>query len=181
VGGVSRLTLGLLLTAGLAACGGRERTPALPPVRVVLTAPADLSSVESRTITVRGTVAPAGARVLVQGREAEVRDGRFSADVELDGGANVIDVQAAAPRRPAAMAAVRVTRLVPVRVPQVEGYPPDDAVDALEAVGLHADVRETGFLDPLLPGSVGVCFTDPAAGEKVRVGTTVTVTVQKSC
>jgi hypothetical protein len=181
VGGVRRLAFGLLLAAGLAACGGRERTPALPPVHLVLSAPGDLSSVDAHTVTVRGTVVPAGARVLVQGREAEVRDGRFSAEVDLVGGANVIDVEAAAPRRPAAMTAVRVTRLVPVRVPDVEGYPPDDAVDALEAVGLRADVKETGFLDDILPGSPGVCSTDPPAGDKVRVGTTVAVAVQKSC
>ena len=181
MGGVRRLTLGFLLVAGLAACGDRERTPALAPVHLVLTAPADLSSVEAHTITVRGTVVPAGARVLVQGREAEVREGRFSAEVDLVGGDNVIDVQAAAPRRPAAMTAVRVTRLVPVRIPKVEGYPPEDAVDALEAVGLRADIRETGFFDEILPGSLGVCFTDPPAGEKVRVGTTVAVVVQKSC
>jgi hypothetical protein len=130
---------------------------------------------------VRGSVAPAGARVLVQGREAEVRGGQFSAEVDLEGGDNVIDVQAAAPRRPAAMSAVRITRLVPVRIPNVRGYPPEDAVAALEAVGLHADVRETGFLDQLLPGTPGVCGTDPAIGEKVRVGSTVTVAVQKSC
>jgi hypothetical protein len=176
-----RLTLGLLLAAGLAACGERERTPALPSVRLVLTAPADASSVEAHSVTVSGTVAPAGARVLVQGREAEVRDGRFSSEVDLAGGANVIDVEAAAPRRPAAMAAVRVTRLVPVRIPDVEGYPPDDAVSALQALGLRADVRQTGFLDELLPGTPGVCGTDPQIGEKVPVGTTVTVDVQKSC
>ena len=176
-----RLTLGLLLVAGLAACGGRERTPALPAVRLVLTAPGDASSVESPTVMESGTVAPPDARVLIQGREAEVRGGRFSAEVELAGGANVIDVQAAAPRRPAAMTAVRVTRLVPVRVPNVERFPPGDAVDALEAVGLRADVRDGGILDDILPGTPGVCETEPPRGERVPVGTTVTVVVRKSC
>ena len=176
-----RLTLGLLLVAGLAACGERERTPALPPVRLVLTAPGDASSVDSRAVTVSGTVVPPDARVLVQGREAEVRGGRFSAEVELAGGANVIDVQAAAPRRPAAMAAVRVTRLVPVRVPNVEGFPPEDAVAALEALGLRADVRDGGILDEILPGTPGVCETEPPRGARVPVGTTVIVAVRNSC
>ncbi len=178
---VLRATLGLVLAAGFAGCGDRTRTPALPPVQLVLSAPADSSSVQARTVTVRGTVTPAGARVLVQGREADVVDGRFSAEVELAGGANVIDVAAAAPRRPAAMAALRVTRLVPVRIPDVEGWSPEDAVSELEALGLRADLRRTGFLDEFLPGSYGVCGTDPPTGTKVRVGTTVIMVVEKSC
>jgi hypothetical protein len=178
---VRRVTLGLLLAAALGACGERERAPALPPVRLALTAPADLSTVDARTVTVRGSVSPAGARVLVQGREADVVDGRFSAEVDLAGGANVIDVAAAAPRRPAAMTAVRVTRLIAVRVPAVEGDAPDDAVAAIEAVGLRAEVSDGGLLDGLLPGTPGVCFTEPPAGARVRPGTTVAVFAQKSC
>ncbi|MEA2124491.1 MAG: hypothetical protein QOI80_1273 [Solirubrobacteraceae bacterium] len=181
MGGVSRLALGLIVVLGIAACGERERTPALAPVRVVLTSPTDLARVESRTVQVRGTVAPAGARVLVDGVEATVHGGEFSASVELEGGTNVIDVQAAAPRHPSAMTALRVTRLVPVRVPDLEGLTPDDAVEQLDALGLVADVHDGGLLDDILPGTVGVCGTEPPAGEKVRVGSTVTVLAQKSC
>jgi hypothetical protein len=177
---VRRLTLGLLLL-GLAGCGERERTPALAPVRVNLSAPADLARVDGRTVTVRGTVTPPDARVLVNGVEATVRGGAFASSVELEGGANVIDIQAAAPRHPAAMTAIRVTRLVPVRVPDVEGLSPHDAVDRIEAVGLVADVHDGGLLDDLLPGTVGVCDTAPPAGEKVRAGSTVAVFTQKTC
>jgi hypothetical protein len=181
VGGVSRPLLGLILLLGLAACGERERTPALSPVRVTLIAPADLAQVEAHTVQVRGTVAPAGARVLVDGVEANVRGGAFSAAVELEGGDNVIDVQASAPRHPSAMTALRVTRLVPVRVPDVEGLSPADAEARIEAVGLVPDVHDPGLLDSILPGTVGVCETSPGIGEKVRAGTTVAVLTAKSC
>lgn len=175
------VTLGVV-AASLTACGGRQRVPAQPPVQLQLTSPSDLMSVQASRITVSGTVVPAGARVLVDGREAEVVDGRFSAEVDLDGGPNVIDVQAAAPRRPAAMTAVRVTRLVPVRIPDVTGYVPAEAVAALERLGLQAQVKDTNIFDPLIPlGTRGVCRTVPEAGSRVRVGSTVTVEVQKSC
>jgi hypothetical protein len=179
---VGRPLLGLIVVLGLAACGERERTPALSPVRVLLTAPADLSQVDSHTVAVRGTVTPAGARVLIDGAEATVRGGAFSASVELDGGVNVIDVVATAPRHPAAMTAVRVTRLVPVQVPDVSDLSPDDAVARLREADLVPDVHdEGGFLDDILPGTKGVCGTDPGEGERVRSGTTVTVVVAESC
>lgn len=172
------LLLALTLTVG---CGKRERTPALAPVRLALTAPEDMAELDARTVTVTGTVTPASARVLVDGREASVRGGAFTAEVPLEGGANVIDVQASAPRHPAAFTAVRVTRLVPVAVPDLEGEAPADAADALEALGLQAEVRKINPIDFVLPGTPGVCGTDPGTGEKVRVGTVVTLLVQKSC
>jgi hypothetical protein len=171
----------LLLGAVLTGCGERERTPALAPVRVSVSEPADAARVDSRAITVRGTVEPADARVLVDGIEAAVSGGEFSASVELEGGANLIDVQAAAPRHPAAMTALRVTRLVPVRVPEVQGLSPEDASDRLEAAGLRAEIHDGGLLDDLLPGEVGVCNTEPPAGEKVRAGSTIAVFAQKTC
>jgi hypothetical protein len=173
------LMLGLPLV--LAGCGHRERTPALAPVRLALTAPRDLSRVESKHVTVDGTVAPPDARVLVDGAQADVREGSFSADVELEGGANVIDVQAAAPRHPAAMTAVRVTRLVPVTVPDLRGADPDTAVAQLKARGLVPAVHDSGLLDSIFPGSASVCDTDPPGGERVRVGSTVTVRTGKVC
>ncbi len=178
-----RAPLGLLLLAlaTVAGCGKRERTPALAPVRLVLTGPQDLAQVEARSVTVSGRVAPAGARVLVDGVQATVRGGSFTAEVSLSGGANVIDVQAAAPRHPAAFTAVRITRLVPVVVPKLEGLDPDDATDKLSDLGLKAEVRNINPIDFVLPGTVGVCGTEPGADAKVRVGTTVTLLVQKSC
>ena len=172
------LLLALVVVAG---CGKRERTPPLAPVRLELTAPADLAEVDARTVAVAGRVVPADARVLVDGVEASVRGGAFSAEVALSAGANVIDVQAAAPRHPAAFAAVRITRLVPVAIPDLEGKSPADARDALEALGLGAETRNINPIDFLLPGTVGVCGTEPAADTKVRTGSTVTLLVQKSC
>lgn len=171
----------LLLLVALAGCGQRERTPPLAPVRLTVTSPEDLASVEARTITVSGTVAPRDARVLVDGAEATVRGGAFTATVALEGGANVIDVQASAPRHPAAFAAVRVTRLVPVKVPDVGGLSVDDATERLEALGLEVEVRKINPIDVLLPGTVGVCGTEPGEDAKARVGSTVTLLVQKSC
>ena len=166
----------------LAGCGTAERAPALPPVRLSIEAPADLASVDDETIEVSGTVAPPGTRVLVAGAEADVSGGRFQATVALDSGANVIDVEAGAPRRPAAMTAIRVTRLVPVDVPDVEGFSVENAADTLRERGLRPDVQESGgLLDELLGGDLGVCFTQPGAGERVRAGTTVTVVAARSC
>ena len=176
-----RAPFGLLLVALLAGCGQRERTPPLAPVRLALTTPADLAEVDQRTITVSGTVSPADARVLVDGVDASVRGGAFTTSVSLDGGANVIDVQASAPRHPAAFAAVRVTRLVPVEVPDVGGLSVDDATERIEALGLEVEVRKINPIDVLLPGTVGVCGTEPGADAKVRVGSVVTLLVQKSC
>lgn len=175
------LLVPVAVAVALGACGERERTPALAPVELRLSAPADGARVDDRTVLVRGAVVPASARVRVDGVEADVRGGSFSATVTLRGGGNVIDVQAAAPRHPAAMAAVRVTRLVPVEVPDLIGYPVDEAVDALEALGLEAEVRDAGLLDAILPGDPHVCTTSPGAQARVRVGTSVTVVAGKTC
>jgi Glucodextranase, domain B/PASTA domain len=172
----------MLLILALAGCGEAEREAPLAPVRLTLEAPSDLATVSDDSVDVRGSVAPAGARVLVAGEEADVHGGAFVKTVSLEAGANVIDVQAAAPRRPAAMTAVRVTRIVPVEVPSLSGLSPQDAVDALQALGLEADVESSGgLLDELLPGEEGVCFTTPDAGEEVRAGATIVVAVAKSC
>lgn len=176
-----RLLLLAPVVVALGACGGRERTPALAPVKLTLTEPSDRARVDDRTVVVRGAVEPASARVRVDGVEAEVRGGEFSATVTLSGGANVIDVQAAAPRHPAAMTAVRITRLVPVSVPDLDDYPVDEAVSALEALGLEADVRDSGLIDSIFPGDAHVCATTPGTGERVRVGTTVTLVTGKTC
>lgn len=175
--------LSLAATAGAAGCGGEpEREPALAPVRLAVDSPFDTASVDAGTITVSGTVRPAGTRVLVAGDEASVDGNAFTAVVDLEPGANVIDVAAGAPRRPAAMTAVRVTRLVPVEVPDLDGLEPEDAERELEALGLGAELsRGGGLLDELIPGSLGVCGTDPPAGEQVRPGSTVTVEIANAC
>jgi beta-lactam-binding protein with PASTA domain len=77
---------------------------------------------------------------------------------------------------------VRVARETLVSVPDVSGMSGDDAAARLAAVGLEADVhRESGFLDPLVPGDALVCELRPAAGTKVTKRSTVTVVVAKLC
>ena len=80
------------------------------------------------------------------------------------------------------MTAVRVTRRVPVTIPVLRGYKPEDAVKRLEDLGLKTTThRGGGLFDDLLPGTLGVCGTDPDAGERVRVGTTVDIEIANSC
>jgi PASTA domain/Glucodextranase, domain B len=173
----------LLVALGVAGCGGSPEPPkALPGVQLRVDGPRDASVTEGTSVLVTGTVTPAGATVLVGGDEAAVTDGRFSHSVDLEPGTNVVDVEAGAPRRPAAMTAVRVTREVPVEVPDVSGKAPDDARDQLQALGFVVQVKRGGGLfDELVPGSLGVCGTDPDAGERLRRGSTVTVEVRKTC
>jgi hypothetical protein len=182
-----RLAAVLLLLAApagtLAACGGED--PAPPPQRAVeltLEAPADAAVVDADAVEVRGRVVPATAGVRVLGREVDVRSGAFGVTVDLDEGANVIDVAAGAEGRLPVSTALRVVREVPVRVPDLEGLAPDEAVERLEALGLQAELRRGGgLLDGLLPGDAGVCATEPEAGEEVRPGTTVEVAVARAC
>ena len=177
-----RPALALALLAALIGCGETERERPRPPVRIEILAPADLTEVDDETVEVRGSVVPGSARVLVAGETADVDDGQFSVTVALEAGANVIDVQAGAPERPAAMTALRVVRIVPIEVPALDGLPPDQAADTLEGLGLVPDVRDTGdVLDDVFFGDPGVCGTEPPAGTLVRPGSTVTVEVQGAC
>lgn len=183
---MDRRRLGLLaLTPVLLATGcGEERraAPPLAPVRLIVDGPTDATTVDADSVEVHGRVVPATARVLVDGAEADVRDGSFSMVVALDAGPNVIDLQAGAPRHPAAMTALRVVREVPVEIPQLEARAPDEAVQALEDLGLQAQVEsDGGLLDALIPGTEGVCATDPGPGELVRTGTVVRVGISKAC
>jgi PASTA domain/Glucodextranase, domain B len=178
-----RLLLLAPLVLALTACGSDARPePALSPVRLTVDGPLDPATVDDGTVAVHGRVFPDDAQVLVDGDEAGVDGGAFSATVTLAPGVNVVDVVAGAPRRRAAMTALRVTRRVPVAVPDLRGKEPDAAVAALERLGLRAKVtRSGGLLDELLPGALGVCGTTPDPGEKLRVGSTVEVEVAKAC
>ncbi len=173
------LACGLLL----AGCGGSGPPPrALPGVQLRIDAPAEAGTTDTDTVEVRGTVSPAGATVLVEGDEAEVHGGTFSHTVAVGPGPNVVDVVAGAPRRPAAMTALRVVREVPVEVPDVAGQAPDDARRTLERAGLAVKLtRGGGLFDEIIPGEVGACGTTPGAGERVRAGSQVVVEVRKSC
>ena len=174
--------LGLLALA-LAGCGSDDPAPApLGPVRLQVSAPADAAILRGGNVDVRGRVTPAVSEVTVLGRPALVTQGRFSAVVPLEPGANVIDVIATAPRRRPALAALRVTRDVLVTVPQLAGVEEDELDGMLEPLGLRLEVqRGGGILDVLRPGLPAVCEQDPRAGARVRRGRTVVVVVAKRC
>jgi hypothetical protein len=170
-----------LAAIALAGCGGSKK-PATP-VRLSVDAPADMTLVHDSSVELHGVVAPADARVTVEGRDVAVSGGRFSAQVPLLPGTNLVDVIAGAKggARPA-MVALRVRRQVNVPVPDLTGYTPSDAKDALAGLGLRADVKQaSGFFDFLIPENARVCQTDPPAGSRVSPGTKVTVLASKVC
>jgi hypothetical protein len=173
------------LAAAAAGCGGGddERAQrALVPVELRVDSPADEAVVREETVQVSGTVDPTGSAVRVMGRDAAVSGGTFTAEVPLEPGANVIDVMATARGRGPAMTAVRVTRELPVEVPDLDGLEVTEAQERVAEVGLELEVTEGGGLfDDLLPGEPAVCSQDPEAGEQVRRGTTVQVETAKSC
>jgi hypothetical protein len=180
------LVLACLATAA-AGCGGedppRAQRPA-PAVALKVTTPDDLAVVRAETVEVRGTVEPAGAAVMVLGQRAPVSGGgTFSTTVPLEPGANVIDVMATAAGRGPALTAFRVTREVPVTVPDLDGKDVTDVEETLRGLGLVPEIETVGggFLDELLPGEPAVCEQDPSPGTEVRRGTKVHVVVSKSC
>jgi Glucodextranase, domain B/PASTA domain len=180
----SRAALGAvcaLACAGLAGCGGGAPA-ARDAVRLDLAAPSDDAAVRADAVEVRGSVRPATATVLVAGRRAAVSAGAFSARVDLDAGVNVIDVLASAGDARPALAALRVRRLVVVRVPELTGLSPEEATSRLESLGLKAERRDSGGLfDELLGGKPGVCRTDPEAGSELDPGATVRLDVARRC
>jgi hypothetical protein len=168
----------LLAATWITGCGD---DPA-KPVTLDVIAPADAAVVREPVVEVRGRVDPPDARVLVRGRRATVTNGSFRASVPLREGSTVIDVGASAPGASPAWTAVRVARQVLVRVPELTGASEGDAVEGLEAAGLRAEVLEDGgLLDSLLPTDWQVCEQQPEAGAKVRKGSTVHLTVSKTC
>jgi Glucodextranase, domain B/PASTA domain len=173
------------LTAAAAGCGGddgdRAQRP-LAPVQLDISEPADMAVVQSDTVEVQGTVQPAGAAVRVLGERADVSGGTFRAQVALEPGPNVIDVIATARGRSTTMTAFRVTRELPVSVPDLAGLEVQEVEERLADAGLKADIDErTGLIEELLPGEPAVCHQDPEPGTEVRRGTTVHVEVAKSC
>jgi hypothetical protein len=176
-----RLSALALAAVVLAGCG-EEKQPA-PPVRLSVDAPADMALLHEDSVEVHGIVSPETARVTVEGKDVDVNGGRFSTRVELLPGTNLIDVFAGADggARPA-MVAVRVRRQVTVAVPDLLGFTPSDAKDALAGLGLEADVQEAGgLIELLLPEDARVCETDPPAGTDVDPGSTVKVLAAKRC
>lgn len=170
----------------LGGCGNGDpapdRAPLPEPVRLQITAPADAARVRGGNVDVRGRVSPAASEVTVLGRPALVTEGRFTALVPLEPGANVIDVIATAPRRRPALTALRVTRDILVTVPQLADLEQEELERVLEPLGLRAEVeRGGGILDVLRSGPAVVCEQDPEAGARVRRGRVVRVVVAKRC
>ena len=177
------IILACLLTA--AGCGGDDNDRAqrpLVPVRLTVNVPNDMAVVQSDTVDVQGTVEPSGASVRVMGDAAEVSGGTFRAQVALDPGPNVIDVIATARGRGTAMTAFRVTRELPVQVPDLDGLTEQEVEDELSEAGLRPQVTvRGGLIEELLPGEPAVCEQDPEPGTEVRRGTTVRAELSKSC
>ncbi len=173
------------LAAAAAGCGGDDNDRAQRPlvaVQLAVTQPADMAVVQSDTVEVRGTVEPAGANVRVMGDAADVSGGKFRAQVALEPGANVIDVIATARGRGTAMTAFRVTRELPIKVPDLDGLQVQEVEEKLSDAGLRPQIeRRGGLIEELLPGDPAVCQQDPEPGTEVRRGTTVRVEVSKSC
>jgi hypothetical protein len=170
----------LLLACGWASGCGDD--PAQRPVRLEITAPTDAAVVHDGSVEVRGLVHPRGARVLVLGRPVRVARGEFRAVVPLQAGTNLIDVGASARGAAPAWNALRVTREVLVKLPDLAGATRDDAIDRLDALGLDAEVQEEGdLLDELLGGDWIVCESSPPAGSDVRRGARIHLIVARGC
>jgi uncharacterized Zn-binding protein involved in type VI secretion len=166
----------------LAACGGDSPSHPRPPVRLAIAAPADGGVTRARSVELRGTVSPGSATVTVGGRRAAISGGSFRATVQLAAGTNVVDVLASAGSARPAMTAIRVRRVVPVAVPDLSGLSVTDARRRLGDLRLGTKVDEQGgIFDSLFPGDPHVCSTDPAAGEDVDPGQTVTLLVARRC
>ena len=166
-----------------AACGDEEKPPARELlVEVSLTAPADAGTTRDERIEIAGTVKPASATVQVLGSEVAVEDGRFSTEVALEPGANLIDVAGSARGRRPDFAALRVIREQLVVLPDLVGRDADTAQEQLEGLGLEVRAEASGgFFDPLLPGDPSVCAMEPLAGEQVLPGTEITLQVARDC
>jgi hypothetical protein len=151
-------------------------------VRLVLSAPGDEAVVRAAEVSVSGRVSPSGAEVRVRGRRAAVRGGAFTARVTLAPGVNVVDVLASAPHRRPAVTAIRVRRQLTVLVPDLAGLGADDAARRLRDLPLAVRTRKVGgLLDDIVPGDPVVCGTEPAAGERLDVGSPVTLLVARLC
>jgi PASTA domain-containing protein/glucodextranase-like protein len=172
---------GLALVA--AACGEDPKPPRdEPEVRLTLTGPSDGATLRDDRVQIHGSVKPARASVSVLGRDVAVDDGRFATEVDLEPGANLIDVAASAGGRRPDFAALRVVFEQRVELPDVVGRDADTAQEELEGLGLQVTTEDAGgFLDPILPGDPRVCAMQPEAGAQVLPGSEVTLLTAREC
>jgi Glucodextranase, domain B/PASTA domain len=180
---VRRLLAPLVAATALAACGGEDRPPPdPPPVRLTIVSPSDAVTVQGSTIKLIGRVSPARASVEVAGEPAAVDGGSFEATVQLEEGANVIDVAASMPGRSPAFAAVRVTHDPRVEIPDLIGVPDEEAADRLVELGLDPTRENVGSLfDEFRSGERRVCESEPPPGTLVDPGAEVRLLVAKRC
>jgi Glucodextranase, domain B/PASTA domain len=173
--------VGLALLA--ASCGDDEQPPRdEPDVRLTLTGPADGATLRDDTVEVSGNVKPARAAVQVLGRDVAVEGGRFVAEVELDPGANLVDVAASASGRRPDFASLRLVFEQRVALPDLVGRDADTAQEELEGLGLEVKTESGGgFLDPILPGDPKVCEMQPDAGTQVLPGSAVRLLTARDC
>jgi hypothetical protein len=177
-----RRTALLLAAVTLAGCGAQARPATSPRVKLDLAQPADGGSLRAESVAVTGTVAPAGAAVVVAGQPAKVDGGRFTATVALQPGGNVIDVTASSPGHRPASDALRVVRDMRIELPKLAGYDEADAVSRLKELNLSAvEKRTDNWLDRLISSSAGVCATTPRAGTLVQPHSQVTLLVSTHC
>jgi Glucodextranase, domain B/PASTA domain len=172
---------GLALLA--AACGEDAEPPRdEPDVRLTLTGPSDGATLRADSVEVSGSVKPARAAVVVLGRDVAVDGGRFATEVDLEPGANLIDVGASANGRRPDFAALRVVYEQRVTLPDAVGRDADTAQEELEGLGLEVRTEDAGaFFDSLLPGDPNVCAMEPEAGAEVLPGSTVTLLTARDC
>ena len=180
---VRRRSLPLLALLAITACGGEDRPPPDPPaVRLTITSPSDAAVVKEDTLELSGRVSPGRASVKVQGEPTPVSGGRFTTTVELEDGANVIDVSASMPGRSSAFEALRVTHDPRISIPDLVGVPDEEAADRLTELGLDPARENAGSLfDEFRSGERRVCESDPPAGTLVDPGSEVTLLVAKAC
>jgi len=177
-----RRSSALLVTLALAGCGTQARPVTTPRVDLKLASPSDGRMLRADTVDIAGTVAPAGAAVTVAGHAATVDGTSFTATVPLQPGGNVIDVTASSPGHRPAADALRVIRDIRVQLPALTGYEESDAFDRLKGLGLRpVEKRDDNWIDRLIPGTVGVCGTQPKGGTLVTPHSAVTVIVAKDC
>lgn len=183
--GVRRtLLLAAIALSGMATgCGERAIRPALPAVKLTIDRPFDAQTIDAETVEVSGRVQPGDARVLVDGESVSLQNGAFTKIVALDDGVNVIDIQAGAADRPAAMTALRVVREVRVEIPvDIEDQSAEAALDQLSGLGLETETFDSStLLDAFDFGETGVCGTEPAPGTRVLAGSSVKVYVAAHC
>jgi hypothetical protein len=104
------------LLVGVAGCGTTSTTVSTTVagtpgvVTVVVTSPTSGSVINADSVTVRGTVTPLSAAVMVQGKPAAVGNGIFNADATLHAGRTTIDVIGSAAGDAPGSTSVTITR-----------------------------------------------------------------------